>query len=111
MSIIDTSAKLAYDADGDPIGYALPDVDPISISIEWTKSYRTRPFEDNDDYFYLVTWPCGTWAKMFTISNEWQAIVRHTIERERKERLARLDAALAEAAKPLTNTVTTEKAA
>ncbi len=53
-NILNTNAPTRFNADGDLVGYALPDDEPISVSTKFIKSYTSRPFEDVDDLVYVV---------------------------------------------------------
>jgi len=65
-SILSTNAKPLFDADGDFMGYDLPDADPVSVDYRWIKKWGC-----DDELVYRVEWADGTWAELFSLPNKW----------------------------------------
>jgi hypothetical protein len=100
-TIIDTNAPERFTRNGVVAGYHLPDADPLTIRTKFVPAWDRRNNTNTDEMIYVVTWAGDVWATMFTIGNDWNDIYFRTINADRAERLRRLDAALAEVAKPL----------
>jgi len=89
MSILETNARELFTFDGDFIGYALPEADPVSIDTRWASKW------DRDDVVtYVVTWADGTVAEMFTFRREWNHILHETAQRRHVEAGRKLAATL-----------------
>lgn len=47
---------------------------PVSIEVRWFTSYRRNPFEDYDDYEYIVHWADGSVDILPTLPRRWMDI-------------------------------------
>lgn len=94
--IISTTAPIAYDADGDEVGYDIPDEDPVSIEPKWLRRWGR-----DDELIYVVTWANGITAEVFTLNPGWLSIATATHKKHHEEAMRNLDTALAQAGEPL----------
>lgn len=76
-SVTDTNAKMLFDEDGDFVRYDLPETAPLSIRHKFVD--RPGPngrFDVVDELVYVVEWPGGIWAEMFTCPRGCEHLVR-----------------------------------
>lgn len=89
-----TAANLPelFDADGDVVGYALPDHPPATVRIKFIDRFVNG--ENVDDLVYRAEWSNGIWAESFTMLAGWAEVHRETMVASSRAKLARVDAAL-----------------
>lgn len=95
-TILNTNAAALSDEHGAMIGYAVPASDPVSIDTKWITKWGRE-----DELVYVVKWADGTYAECFSLSNGWHDIYLRCVRARQEAGLAKLDAALARAAEPL----------
>jgi len=65
---------------------------PVKIEMRWFKAYSRRPFDDFDDYEYVVTWADGSVDQRDRIPNGWQHLVAEPAVKRLDATLAKLNA-------------------